>query len=204
MRFLIIEDDFVSITKLKTLLSKYAECDIATNASQAFQKVSDMVEAGQCYDAMLIDINLPDMNGLDLVKTINQKEATCSLPRAKKIVVTAEGSLMNVKKAAEYKCDSFLVKPTRKEILLQKLASVGIKIGDDQREKVKELQRRADVIVNTVQWNNRKVTERERFVMRQEIRQHKRDIFRMCTGNPKMMLLLDAIVEDELWREFGE
>jgi len=204
VRFLIIEDDFVSITKLKTILSKYAQCDVATNAGQAFRMITDLLDGGDNYDLLLVDINLPDMNGLELVKAVSHKETQTTCPKAKKVVVTAEGNLLNVKKAAEYKCDSFLVKPTRKELLLQKLAAVGIDLLSDNRDKVKNLQRQADDIVDSINWQNRKITERERFVMRQEIRQHKKDIFRQCSQDTRMMQMMDAIIDDEVWREFGE
>jgi len=204
VRFLIIEDDFVSITKLKTILVKYAECDIATNAGQAFEMVTKKIKDGDNYDLLLVDINLPDMNGLELVKTINMKEASVHGKRSYKIVVTAEGNMFNVKRAAENKCDSFLVKPTRKEVLIEKLVSMGIIQLDDGKDKVKGLQRQADAIVDSINWKNRKVSQKERFLMRQEIRMHKKDIFRMCDSDPKMRLLMEAIVDDEVWREFGE
>ena len=53
---------------LEKMLDVVIECDEAESASQARQKLAEC-----SYSLMLLDISLPDMSGLDLLKEIKQK-----------------------------------------------------------------------------------------------------------------------------------
>ncbi len=55
---------------------------------------------------ILSDINMPGMNGLELLKWIKD-----NYPELKVAMITAYGNEENYKQAVEYGCDDYLVKP---------------------------------------------------------------------------------------------
>jgi YesN/AraC family two-component response regulator len=55
---------------------------------------------------ILSDINMPGMNGLELLKWIKE-----NFPSLKVAMITAYGDPENYKQAVEYGCDDYMIKP---------------------------------------------------------------------------------------------
>ncbi len=69
MRFLCAEDNELNAEILKAILNMYdAECTIYSNGEEIVQAFADVKEGE--YDAILMDIQMPKMNGLDAAKAI--------------------------------------------------------------------------------------------------------------------------------------
>jgi two-component system chemotaxis response regulator CheY len=126
MRCLAVDDEFVALTKMSTLLGDYGACDTASNGEQALTMFQRAFIDGNPYQLITIDIDMPGINGIQLLKMITVDENLLFIPKAFKIIVTAEGSPGNVIQAIENKCDSFLVKPVKKDTLQQRLKELGI------------------------------------------------------------------------------
>ena len=110
-RILIVEDD-KSILRFFTLIlqRKGYKTDTAETGKEALEKISS-----QSYDVALIDVVLPDMIGLDLLKSIPSK--------TKKIVMTGADSEENKKRAQIEGANAYLIKPVKFEKLLQTIAN---------------------------------------------------------------------------------
>lgn len=121
MRILVVDDEFVALTKMTTLLKPYGECDAATCARQAMEMFTKALGRVHPYDLVAIDIQMPDGNGLSLLRAMCEQESRNGGRRAKKIVVSGVASADNVARAAASRCDAFLVKPVKKEALVNKL-----------------------------------------------------------------------------------
>lgn len=126
MKCLAVDDEFVALTKMSTLLSDYGTCDTATNGEEALRMFHKAFLEGDPYQLMTIDIDMPGMNGIQLLKKITIDENLLFIPRSNKLIVTAEGSPGNVLQAIENKCDSFLVKPVKKDTLQMRLKELNI------------------------------------------------------------------------------
>jgi two-component system chemotaxis response regulator CheY len=74
-------------------------------------------------DLVLADWNMPEMNGLDLLKQLRQDPELASL---KVIMVTTETELDNMVSALEAGANEYVMKPFTKDILTEKLELVGI------------------------------------------------------------------------------
>ncbi len=127
MKILIVDDEYVALSKMTTLLSKYGDCKFATDGKQAL-KLFDIAVAdeGHPYDLITIDIDMPKIDGLELLKIISQKEQNRNISRAKKIIISAENSADNVLQAVQNHCDAFIAKPVLKRTLVDKLKEIGI------------------------------------------------------------------------------
>ncbi|MDR9436398.1 MAG: response regulator, partial [Thiohalophilus sp.] len=75
-RLLICEDDPDIAGLLQLMLARHGyQSDLCATAAEAHEALAD-----QHYDALLLDILLPDLNGLDLIRQLRGAEATRTLP----------------------------------------------------------------------------------------------------------------------------
>src|SRR5215510_9997886 len=70
-------------------------------------------------DVILLDLNLPDMNGLEVVRVVRQNEKTSRIP-----VLAMSGNYMNYKKCLEVGCNDFIQKPFDVFTLLVRLSAL--------------------------------------------------------------------------------
>ena len=123
MRILLIDDEPIALAKMDLMLKATGACDKATNGIEATEFFVKAIDENKPYDLVAIDIELPDITGLDLLSRFCQLETENHTPPAKKVMVTAHSKVDYVVKARE-RCDAFLVKPVRKETLLAKVAEL--------------------------------------------------------------------------------
>ncbi len=126
MRILIIDDEFVALTKMTTMLKRYGRCDAATSGAHAVKLYEGALVEGDPYALASIDIELPDINGIELLRRFHEIEVRRKSVGAKKIMVTAESTPFNVQQSMRLHCDGFLVKPVKRDVLDQKLAALGL------------------------------------------------------------------------------
>ena len=72
---------------------------------------------------VLADWNMPEMNGLELLKRLRQDPDLASL---KVLMVTTETEMAQMASALEAGANEYVMKPFTKEILVEKLELVGI------------------------------------------------------------------------------
>jgi two-component system, chemotaxis family, chemotaxis protein CheY len=97
----------------------YEVCE-AGNGIEAL-KVMESEKAA--VSLVLADWNMPEMNGLELLKQLRQDPALASL---KVIMVTTETELDHMVSALEAGANEYVMKPFTKDILKEKLELVGI------------------------------------------------------------------------------
>ena len=125
MKILIIDDEMAALTKMKVLLSAYGDCTMVTNAPQALQQCAKAIQNGSPYDLITIDIQLPQTSGIHLLEAIIKLESSRGIPASRKIMVTASGTKENLIKSTVKGCDGFIVKPVKRDILKEKMTSLG-------------------------------------------------------------------------------
>ena len=123
MRILLIDDEPIALTKMEMMLNKTGTCHKAANGIAATELFVKAIDENTPYDLVTIDIELPDITGLDLLNRFCQVEKRNATPPAKKVMVTAHSKVDYVVKARG-QCDAFLVKPVRKDTLLAKVAEL--------------------------------------------------------------------------------
>lgn len=92
MNILIIEDDKNSASLMAHFMKKYGICDIARDGLEGLAKVLEGFQENKLYDLLIVDIMMPNMNGLDTLKKIKEIENNHLIPKekqAKSIVVSA-------------------------------------------------------------------------------------------------------------------
>jgi two-component system, chemotaxis family, chemotaxis protein CheY len=118
MRALIVDDSSFIREYLRQLLQRMgAVCEEARNGEEALSVLN-----AEAFDLMLVDLNMPVMNGLECVKTLRDSKAS---PLMKVMMVTTEADNSFICRALEYGADEFLMKPFTPEGLREKMSMLG-------------------------------------------------------------------------------
>ncbi len=111
-RILIVED---SATMRSLLVSTLESLDLPlriTQAASGFEALRSLPRDE--FDLIVTDINMPDINGLELVSFVKRNAAFRSIPL---VIVSTEGSERDREKGLELGADAYLVKPFDPEAL---------------------------------------------------------------------------------------
>ena len=131
-KILIVDDDENIRKTVKAILEDEGFIvDLAASGKEAIQKTRETM-----YNLALLDIRLPDMEGVELLKLMKD-----GVPRTRKIMVTGYPSMQNAISAVNKNADAFLVKPVDIEKLLDTV-KVQLRLQEEERkfseEKVAE------------------------------------------------------------------
>lgn len=114
--FLIVEDDDMSATFLKDLLEDTgAQIIVVSNATDAIMEVHQ----NKHLDLVLMDIQLPDMNGWQATRIL--KKVKKDLPI---IIQSAYAFDTYIEKSKDAGCDFFISKPIEADMLLDQISKL--------------------------------------------------------------------------------
>ena len=122
MAIALVVDDSKAVRMIlaRTLKELGYEVREAANGREALQ----VIEAeNNAVKLALVDWNMPEINGLELLKRIRLNPELSSL---RVIMVTTETELDRMAAALEAGANEYVMKPFTKDILLEKLDLVGI------------------------------------------------------------------------------
>ena len=148
-RILIIDDDERICESISTVLTEEGYVvDVAKNGKEAID-----LSHSRFYNLAIIDWRLPDIEGTKLLGEL--KETTPKMP---KIMLTGYPSMSNAIDAVNNRADSFLMKPVRMEILLEKIKEL-LKQQDEQNKFSEEkmanfIESKAKMLTNSTQLGN--------------------------------------------------
>lgn len=114
MRILIAEDDMTSRIFMKKFLSDYGECEIAVDGVEAVELFTAALEEENPYDLVCLDIMMPRLDGLKVLKTIRGIEKSRSIDeerQARIIMTTAINDKKTVMESYEHGCQAYAWKP---------------------------------------------------------------------------------------------
>ena len=123
MKFLIV-DDFSTMRRIVRGLLKemgYTNADEAEDGAVALGMLKS-----QAYDFVVCDINMPNMNGFDLLKAAKADPALKHVPI---LMVTAEARKEDIVLAAQTGAAGYIVKPFTKATLEEKVQKIMQKLA---------------------------------------------------------------------------
>jgi DNA-binding response OmpR family regulator len=102
VKLLIIEDDRSLCTAINDYLKMEGHiCEVAQNYRQAINKAADNM-----YDCIILDIGLPDGNGLDIIRELKANKSTDGI-----LILSARSSLDDKLTGLKIGADDYLTKP---------------------------------------------------------------------------------------------
>lgn len=122
MRALIAEDEFISRNVLKEFLSPLFEVDEVANGVEAIEAFAYAHNKETPYDLILMDIMMPEFNGLDALERIRALERERGLDPVKVIMTTALSDTRTVIRSFDTGgASAYIVKPITRDKLYEEL-----------------------------------------------------------------------------------
>ena len=120
---LLVEDNKANLMFMKVILKKMGfTFDIAINGLEATHRVPKLTCDNKTkYDAILMDENMPNMNGIEATKIILEMEKEYNLPHTPIIALTANALKGDREKFLNAGMDEYLTKPVNKKRLAEVL-----------------------------------------------------------------------------------
>jgi len=142
---LIVDDEAEIRDSLESILSE--EGYAVTTAATAGEALTLLADAS--YDAVLLDVWLPDRDGLDALADIRQMDSA-HLPEV--IIISGHGTIEAAVRATKLGAYDFLEKPLSldRTLIVLKNAISARRLREDNREFVRQLSFRACVTGNSV------------------------------------------------------
>jgi two-component system chemotaxis response regulator CheY len=114
-----IVDDDEEMNRAIGLMLKMLDCEVL-----AFQGVRAAVQTlltGKSPDLLLLDINMPEVSGLDMLEFLRRRKEWKDLPV---IILSSEAAESLIDRTMEMGADSYLMKPVTIEELEKTMANV--------------------------------------------------------------------------------
>ncbi|GAB6049521.1 chemotaxis response regulator CheY [Hydrogenophilus islandicus] len=125
IRFLVV-DDFSTMRRIVRNLLKelgYTNVEEAEDGQVALNKLES-----QPFDFVITDWNMPNMDGLTLLRKIRSSDKLKHLPV---LMITAEAKKENIIAAAQAGASGYIVKPFTAAVLAEKLDRIFAKLGKE-------------------------------------------------------------------------
>lgn len=119
-RRILIAEDNQDTQRLIALSLKYAGANVeaVANGQQALQKGLDALETGDPYDVILMDIEMPEMSGIEATQKLRSAGYVAPI-----LALTAFATKEESDKCVAAGCNEVIIKPVDREHLIQKLNS---------------------------------------------------------------------------------
>ncbi len=126
---LVVEDIALNQLLMKTLLEDFGfGCDIAANGKIAIEKLETLN-----YDIILMDLQMPEMNGFDATNYIrNTLNSTIPI-----VALTADVTTVDLAKCKAVGMDDYIAKPVDEQILYSKI--IGLVRKSNNTELINEI-----------------------------------------------------------------
>jgi len=119
MHALVVDDSNTIRIILTAYLKKLGfDVTVAINGREALDRLRGMAKA----DIVLVDWNMPEMDGLSFVRAVRAEHEYASLPL---MMVTTNVELTNVAEALDAGANEYMMKPFTMDILKAKLELLG-------------------------------------------------------------------------------
>lgn len=118
IKVMIADDHPLMIGGIKTTLADSPEVEIVADASNGYEVIRQL-EEGLDVDVILMDINMPKLDGLDTTKKV-----TKAFPQVKIIALSQYSEKRFVKRMLKYGADGYLLKDSSRDDLIEAIQKV--------------------------------------------------------------------------------
>ncbi|CAB1062876.1 hypothetical protein D1BOALGB6SA_7658 [Olavius sp. associated proteobacterium Delta 1] len=130
MRTLIVDDEMVSRTKLELIMEYFGDCQALEHGNDALAAFHEAHQNDDPFDLIMLDINLPGMDGIQLLTAIRnaEKELNIAKSRQAKILMTSSyRDKERIVASVQSGCDDYIGKPFDLDLIRNKLDKLGVK-----------------------------------------------------------------------------
>jgi len=125
-RILIAEDDALSASLFRQLLEEEYHCQTVLNGREAWEAAQQ-----ENYNLFLLDVMMPEMDGLELCRRLRAQQRTASVPI---IMVTARSQTEDIVAGLEAGANDYVVKPADPPVLMARVHTL-LRMEQLQRQR---------------------------------------------------------------------
>lgn len=118
LKILLIEDDMIEVMKFKRALSSLKQNHDIFEADNGEKALKLLEDTGQLPDIILLDLNMPKINGIEFLKTLKNDEFLKYLPT---IILTTSSNKKDLLECFETGIAGYILKPLKYEDYVVKI-----------------------------------------------------------------------------------
>ncbi|MCP3872872.1 MAG: response regulator [Desulfobacteraceae bacterium] len=155
MKFLVVDDDFVSRSKMEAIVENLGEYKSAESGKVAITLFQTSLNNNKPFDIITLDIDMPDMNGTKVLLKIREIENSHNIAeenQVKILMVTSHSDKKHLVKCLESGCNDYIVKPFDIKTVRKKIENPTLESGRYKSKEfmehvsVKEIEEKPDKI----------------------------------------------------------
>jgi two-component system chemotaxis response regulator CheY len=124
-KILVVDDEFANRKLLIEVLKEYGTCDAAASGQEALTAFKSSYEAKSPYDVVLLDVAMPDIDGLGVLQQARDFEEKRGIVLGKGVpIVMVTAHPKTFMKSFYRGADEFVAKPVDPEKLIRKMKDV--------------------------------------------------------------------------------
>ena len=126
MRIMVVDDELVSRKKLAYIMNEKGEVDDFSGGFDAIIGYEKALKEGRPYELVLIDVNMPEINGFDTlrkIRGIERHSKNKSFSPCIPVMVSASVDDDTIQQSKDFPCKDFIPKPFEKEVIFKKFDS---------------------------------------------------------------------------------
>ncbi len=128
MKTLVVDDDQVSRRKMEIILRTFGTVESADSGAEAIELFRKAWEEWNPFDLITLDISMPVMSGKETLKRLRSLETEKGVAPGKRVqvmMVTCISDHDTVMVCKLDGCDDFVVKPFTRDLVVDKVRSMG-------------------------------------------------------------------------------
>ncbi|MFP4466797.1 MAG: response regulator transcription factor [Candidatus Goldiibacteriota bacterium] len=120
-KIVVADDEPFILSALQDTLSDEYSVYSASNGKQAIEQAGKVMP-----DLIILDVMMPEMDGLEACKSLKTNKNTASIPV---ILLTAKGQITDIEKGFKSGADAYVVKPFSPARLMEKVEEIFEKVA---------------------------------------------------------------------------
>jgi len=136
LKMLVADDNFVNRKLLMQLLRDKAVCDAAASGAETLEAYNLSLRERRPYDIILLDISMPDIGGLQVLRLIRESEARAGVSAGEGVAgVMVTAYQEPFAQAFNAGCDDYVLKPVEPGDLYAKIDKIAVSRAGSGKEK---------------------------------------------------------------------